>query len=85
MVSWLEAGDAGSDAVHIDTLMAENATGRTGRNVAFEDVQIGATNRCFGDFDDGVARHLKGGLGTIFQGFQAGTAINRSFHGQYSI
>ena len=56
-VSRLERGDGRPDLVDdADALMAENAARLTGRDVALEDVQVGAANRRFRHLDDRVGR-----------------------------
>ena len=56
-VAGLEGGDGRPDAVDdADALVAEDAAGRAARQVAFEDVQVGAADGGLGDPDDGVGR-----------------------------
>jgi len=82
MVAGPEPGTAGPDAVHnADTFMAKNASWRASGDVALQDVQVGAADRGLSDLDDGVACRLKDRLGTLFQGFEARTAIHQGFHG----
>ena len=63
-----------------DALMAKNAAGLASRDVAFKDVQVGAANRRFGDFDDRVGRRRDVRLWAVFQGFLARALINERFH-----
>ena len=63
-----------------DALMAKNAAGLAGRDVALEDVQIGAANCRFGDLDDRVGGRRDVRFGTVFQGLLARALINERFH-----
>ncbi len=65
---------------HPDALMPEDAPRRAGRDVALEDVQVGAANRGFGDPHHRVAGRLDFRLGAVFQGLQARPAVNKCFH-----
>ena len=81
MVARFDAGNARAHAVHDpDALMPQNAARRTGWDVAFENMQVGSANRCFGDSDDCIARRLQDRFGTLLQGLETGTAINQCLH-----
>ena len=55
-VARLESRDGGADGLDdAHAFMTENAAGLAGRDVAFENMQIGAADRGLGDPDDGVA------------------------------
>ena len=64
-----------------DALMPQDAPGRTGGNIAFQDMQIGAADRRLDDPDDGVRRRGDLGLRTICNGLLAWSLINECFHG----
>ena len=80
-VARLERGHRRADQVdHADALVAQNAArGATGQ-IAFEDVQIGAANRCPGDFDHGIAGidDLRFGMG--FERGLARSVIDKRLH-----
>jgi len=82
----LERGDGGSDIVDdANTFVAENPSRLATRNIALEDVQIGAADRRPGDPDDRV-----GGRGDLrgwafFQGFSPRALIDESFHCWHSV
>ena len=63
-----------------DALMAENAAGPASRDVALEDVQVGAANCCFGDLDDCVGGRRDFRFGAVFQGLLSRPLINERFH-----
>jgi hypothetical protein len=71
------------DSTTPDTLVAEDATGRARRHVAFQDVQIGAADGRLGDPDDGVRRLIDSRLWSVFQSFLAGAMIYKSFHDSF--
>ncbi len=80
-VARLERRDAGADLVDdADAFVAENAARRAGRDVALEDVQVGAADGGLDDFDDGVARRADFGLGSLFERFFSGSVIDERFH-----
>lgn len=82
MITSFEGRARGSDSVYdTNAFMAEDSPGRTGGNVTFQDMQVGAADCGLGDFHNSVIRRLQDGLGTFFQGFETGTAINQGFHG----
>ena len=60
--------------------MAEDAAGRAGWHVTLEDVQIGAADRRFADFNDSVAGSLDLWFGVIFEGLLSRAMINESLH-----
>ena len=63
-----------------DALVSENAAGLARRDVALEDVQVGAADRRFGDLDDRVGGRRDARLGTVFEGFLARPLIDERFH-----
>jgi len=85
-VSWLERGDSGANGIdHPDTFMAKNPTGLTGRNVALENMKIGATDGRLRNPDHGVARRGDFRLRVVEQCLLAGSLINECFHCMASI
>jgi hypothetical protein len=56
------------------------AAGLTTRNVAFEDMQVGAADRRFDDPDDRIRGRANCRLRALLQSFLLGTQINESFH-----
>ena len=66
----LNAVTAGPDLVDdAYALVAEDAAGLASRDIALEDVQIGAANRRLGDLDDSVRGRLDLRFWTLLQGF----------------
>ena len=56
-VARLEGGDAGADLLDdADAFVAQDAPGRAGRDIALQDMQVGAADRGLGDPDDRVRR-----------------------------
>ena len=81
MIAWAEGSNALSHLLHDpDAFMAQNASGRTGRHIAFQDVQIGAANRRLGDPYDGVGGGPDFWHWPVFHSFAAGTEIDKNFH-----
>jgi hypothetical protein len=60
--------------------VTENAPRLARRNIAFQDVEIGAAYRGFLDPDDGIAGVFDLRHRTILQRFPAGTLIDECFH-----
>ena len=80
-VSRFECGHGSANILNnTDTLMTQNATGSTGRDVALEDVQVGPADRGFHHLDDGVRGRLDLRLRVILQGFFARPPIDKTFH-----
>ena len=78
----LKAVTPGADAVDdADALVAEDAAGRAGGDVALQDVQVRAADGGLERFDDGVAGRLDLRLGPVFERLFAGTLVDESFHG----
>ena len=68
MVSRLERGDGGADAVdHADALMAEDAARCRRRHIAFQDMQVGAADRGLRDPHDRIAGGLDDRLGAVLK------------------
>ena len=63
-----------------DPLVPENSADFDGGHVAFENVEISAADRGFGDADDGVRRRLKFGLGLVLPGTLAGAVVDECLH-----
>ena len=83
MIARFEGGAPCPDLLHdADTLMPQYPARLAAGHIALENVQIGAADRGFGDFHDGVIRSVQDGLGTFFQGFEAGTTVSQGFHGR---
>ena len=59
----------GDDA---DAFMAQDASRRAARDIAFQDVQVGAADRGLGDLDDGVGRAPMRGIGRSSSAFCPG-------------
>ena len=79
MIAGMEGGDGGADLVdHADAFMAQDAAGRAGGDIAFEDMQIGAADRRFDDPDDGVGRRGDLGYRTVFEGLLSGALDKRA-------
>ena len=80
-VSGFEHRDGRPDLLDdANALVAENPAGLTGRNVALEDVKVGAANRRQSHFDDSVGRRRDAGLRPLLQGFVRRAEIDESFH-----
>ena len=80
-VAGLEGSHRRANAVnHADAFMAENAPRRATRQIAFEDVQVGAANGRPGDPDDGIAGRDDLRLRVVFKGLLARSMIDQSFH-----
>jgi hypothetical protein len=60
--------------------MAKNASGLTARDVAFQNVQIGAANGGSSHPNDRVRGRENIWLGAIFQGLLARASIDERFH-----
>ena len=63
-----------------DALVTEDAARLAGRDVALEDVQVGAANGRFGDLDDRVGGRGDFRLRSILKRFLPGPDVNESFH-----
>ena len=84
MVSRFERRHPRADFLdNADALVTENAAGLAGRNIALEDVQVGAANRRLGYFDDGIGGRRDFRLRTFLQGFLARSRINKGLHCQW--
>jgi len=60
--------------------MAENSAGSAGCYVAAFDVEIGAADGGFGDFDDCIGGSGDLGTGTVFKFDGAGCFVYEGFH-----
>ena len=58
-----------------DSFVSQYSPGRNGRHVAFQDVEIGATNRRRSYPDNGICRRLYQRLRPFLQGSLTGTEI----------
>jgi hypothetical protein len=67
---------------HPDALIAEDAARRKGQHVAPKDVQIGAADCRFEDFDDGVGGPDDLRYRPAFERFLSRSLVNESFHDQ---
>ena len=66
----LNAVTAGPTAIdNADAFVAENAARLAARDIALENMQIGAANRRLGDFDDRVGRRRMSGFGHSCKAF----------------
>jgi len=68
-----------------DTFVAQNAALGDGGDIAFENMEIGATNSGGVDLDDDIGRLLDDGVGNFFPLFQTGTVLDECFHGLSSL
>ena len=74
-VAGTECGDAGADGIDdADAFMAEDAARCAGRDVAFEDMQVGAADRRLRYLHDRVGRCLYRGFWAVFDAFQPWSA-----------
>jgi len=81
MVSRLECRHRRPDLLDdADALMAEDAARLAGRDVALEDVQVGAANRRLDDLDDRVRGRGNVRFRTVLQRFLARPLIHESLH-----
>jgi len=80
MVTGPETGNAGANLIdHTDALVAEDTPQRAGRNVAFEDVQIGAADSRFINTDDSITRFADLGDRLLFERLLSWPLINKRF------
>lgn len=80
MVARLEASNRRADFLDdTDTFVPENPPRFAGRNVAFEDMQIGAADGRPGDADDGVGGRLNDPLGAVVEALLARAVYTRVF------
>ena len=77
----IERGDRstnGLDDTH--ALVPEDPSWFAGRNVPFENVQIGSANRRLGDFDDGVRWHRNFRSRPFFEGLFPRPEVHKRLH-----
>jgi len=80
-VALVKTADAGSGFInHSDSFMAENPASRDCRQIAFENMQVGAADGCLGHPHHGVGRLAQRRLRHFFQLFFSRTAIHEGFH-----
>jgi hypothetical protein len=78
----MEGRDTSANRVHdTDALVPEDTSRSACRNVAREDMKVGAADCCLNDLYDSVARILNGGFLSIFDNLGAGAAIYECAHG----
>jgi hypothetical protein len=77
----VELRDPGSDlSDRTDSLVSEDAARDTRRNVTFEDVEVGAADRCLSHFDDRVGRGRDARHRPFENRALAGSLIHERFH-----
>jgi hypothetical protein len=65
-VANLKLGDSSANLFDdADAFMPENAPVNDDRHVSFQDVEVGAADRCCGDPHKGVSRFLDHGVGLV--------------------
>src|SRR5690554_4926965 len=82
LVAFLEVAHPLPDFLHNPyPFMAQHPTFGHCRYVALEDVQIGAADGGFGDFDDGIGRFGNHRLGNRFPDVLPGSVVDHRHHG----
>lgn len=81
-VAGLEYRDGAADLVdNSDALMAQDAAGLAARQIALEDMKVGATDGRFDDLDDCVCRRSDLRLGAIHKSLLPDSLVDQGFHG----
>ncbi len=81
VVARLKTRHARAHAFHdANAFVPQNATGNNRRHIAFENVQIGATNRGARHLDDGIGGRFDFRARPLFQRKLTGAMIDKGFH-----
>ena len=86
MVAWLENRDGAADLIDdADAFMTQNAAGLTARQIALEDMQIGAADRGFVILTIASVGAMIAGFGQSSSELLADCLIDERFHGERSV